>query len=201
MTWIEIISAVLGLTCVFLAGRNSKYNFWVGYAYNVFLFILFWRQHLYSAMLLQPVSFAINAFGHWRWTHPKAEERSAADESRLKVGRITKEQWPGLILIVCVFGAAWAMCLDWLPVKWPDVFQVDPSPWLDSYLLMFTLLAQYLSAQKCWECWIVWLVVNAANIVLYITSGLYLMPIVSGLYLANGIWSLVSWKKLFNKNE
>jgi hypothetical protein len=47
----------------------------------------------------------------------------------------------------------------------------------------------------------VWLLVNAANIVLYITSGLYLMPIVSALYLANGIWSLISWKKLFNKHE
>ena len=152
-------------------------------------------------MLLQPVSFAINAFGHWRWTHPKADERSASDESRLKVGHLTREQWPGLVLLVCVFGAVWAMCLDWLPVKWPGVFQVDPSPWLDSYLLMLTLLAQYLSAQKCWECWIVWLVVNAANIVLYIISGLYLMPIVSGLYLANGIWSLISWKKLFNKHE
>ena len=41
MTWVEIISAVLGLSCVFLAGRNSKYNFYVGYVYNIFLFVLF----------------------------------------------------------------------------------------------------------------------------------------------------------------
>ena len=41
MSWVEIISAILGLSCVFLAGRNSKYNFWVGYAYSIFLFILF----------------------------------------------------------------------------------------------------------------------------------------------------------------
>ena len=201
MTWIEIISAVLGLTCVFLAGRNSKYNFWVGYVYNIFLSILFWRQHLYSSMLLQPVSFGINAFGHWRWTHPRVGERSVSDEKRLKVCKVRRDQWPGLIMAICVFGAVWAMCLDWLPARWPAVFQVDPSPWLDSYLLMFTLLAQFLSAQKCWECWIVWMVVNIANIVLYISSGLYLMPIVSFLYLANGVWSLISWKKLFNKNE
>ena len=95
MTWIEIISAVLGLTCVFLAGRNSKYNFWVGYVYNIFLFILFWRQHLYSSMLLQPVSFAINAFGHWRWTHPRVGERSVSDEKRLKVCKVRRDQWPG----------------------------------------------------------------------------------------------------------
>ena len=77
MSWVEIISAVLGLSCVFLAGRGSKYNFWVGYVYNIFLFILFWRQHLYSAMLIQPVAFAINAWGHWRWTHPKEEEKNS----------------------------------------------------------------------------------------------------------------------------
>ena len=41
MTWVEIISALLGLSCVFLAGRNSKYNFFVGYVYNIFLFVLF----------------------------------------------------------------------------------------------------------------------------------------------------------------
>ena len=31
---IDLIASVLGLTCVFLAGRNSKYNFWVGYLYT-----------------------------------------------------------------------------------------------------------------------------------------------------------------------
>lgn len=192
MSWVEIISAVLGLSCVFLAGRNSKYNFYIGYVYNIFLFVLFLHNHLYSAMILQPVSLAINAFGHYRWTHPKEDERSAADSDRLKVGGLNKNQWSGLLLIVCVFGAVWAKVLE---------STSDPMPWLDSYILMFTLFAQYLSAQKCWECWIVWLVVNIANVILYISSGLYIMPVVSVLYIANGIWSLISWKKLYNNNE
>lgn len=201
MTWIEIISAVLGLSCVFLAGRNSKYNFYIGYLYNAFLFVLFLRSHLYAAMILQPISLCINAFGHYRWTHPKPEERSSADQKKLKVGRITKEQWPGLILIVCAFAAAWAMLLEWLPERWPNLFEPDPHPWLDAFLLMITLFAQWLSAQKCWECWIVWLIVNVANLILYLSSGLYIMPIVSTLYLVNGIWSLISWKKKYDKNE
>ena len=46
MSWIEIISAVLGLTCVFLAGRNSKYNFWVGYVYNEYLCHVHRREYL-----------------------------------------------------------------------------------------------------------------------------------------------------------
>lgn len=201
MTWIQIISAVLGLSCVFLAGRNSKYNFYIGYLYNAFLFWLFLSTHLYAAMLLQPISLAINAYGHYHWTHPKQEELSAADHKKLKIGKITKEQWPGLVMLVCVFGAAWAMLLDWLPKQWPMVFQPDPSPWLDAYILMITLFAQWLSAQKVWQCWIVWLIVNVANLILYISSGLYIMPIVSALYLINGVWSLISWKQKFNKNE
>ncbi len=82
---LELLSVIAGLTCVFLAGRNNKYNFWVGYLYNILLAMLFWQRHLYSAMLLQPISFCINAFGHWRWTHPHSGEESSFDNNSLKV--------------------------------------------------------------------------------------------------------------------
>lgn len=191
MQWTEIISALLGLACVVLAGRNSKYNFWVGYVYNVFLFFLFSRQHLYSAMILQPVAFAINAYGHWRWTHPREDERSKADASSLKVSRMSCQNWMVAAILIVVCGAAWASFLK---------ETADPSPWLDSYILMFTFLAQYMSACKKWECWFVWMLVNVANIVLYLRSGLYLMPVVSALYIINGVWALITWNKLY-KNE
>ena len=143
-------------------------------------------------MLLQPVAFAINIFGHWRWTHPRENELSI-DGNALKVSRMSKGGLAIALAIVACAGFVWSICLG--------KFTADPSPWLDSYILMFTFLAQYLSAQKRWECWIVWLIVNAANIVLYISSGLYFMPIVSALYLANGIWSLIGWKKKLAKGE
>ena len=63
VSFLELIGVIAGLTCVVMAGRNSKYNFWVGYLYNILLFTLFWQRHLYSAMLLQPIAFGINAFG------------------------------------------------------------------------------------------------------------------------------------------
>ena len=74
---LELLSVIAGLACVVLAGRNNKFNFWVGYVYNILLFILFWKRHLYSAMLIQPVAFVINAFGQWRWSHPREGEESA----------------------------------------------------------------------------------------------------------------------------
>lgn len=192
MNWWEIISAVLGLTCVFLAGRGKKANFYIGYIYNIFLFVLFWRQNLYSAMILQPVAFAINAFGHWRWTHPREDEVSASDGKSLKVSRLSLSHWMIAIGLILVCGAGWALFLN---------ETADPSPWLDSYVLMATFLAQYLSAQKKWECWIVWLVVNVANIALYISAGLFVMPVVSLLYLINGVWSLLTWRKMYKSES
>ncbi len=191
MNIFDIISAALGLTVVVLAGRRSKYNFWVGYAYNIFLFMLFWKQRLFAAMILQPVAFAINIFGHWRWTHPRAEERSGED-GLLKVSALGLRQVALLLAAVTVFGALWGYVLK----TWTS----DPLPWLDSYVLMITFLAQYLSAQKKWECWIVWIVVNVCNMTLYLKSGLVFMPMVSALYLINGVWSLYSWKKSY-ENE
>lgn len=193
MNIIDIISAVLGLSCVFLAGRGSKYNFWVGYIYNIFLFILFWKEHLVAAMVLQPVAFVINAYGHWHWTHPREEEKSVKDGKSLKVSRMSTGTLLTAVAAVIFLGTAWALVLK--------AETADPLPWLDSYILMMTFLAQYLSARKKWECWIVWMIVNVANCVLYIMSGLHFMPIVSALYLANGVWSLISWKKSYDNEQ
>ena len=159
MNWIDVISAVLGLTTVVLAGRNSKYNFWVGYAYNIFLFCLFWKQNLWAAMALQPVAFAINLYGHWRWTHPSAEETSARDGKSLKVSSVGVREW--IFSILLAIGGACGIIAMLLQTN-------DPAPVLDGSILALTFLAQWLSAQKKWECWVVWLLVNAGNLTLYI---------------------------------
>ena len=56
-----------------------------------------------------------------------------------------------------------------------------------------------MSSLKKWECWIVWLLVNITQIILHLSVGNVFMSIVSGLYLVNGIWSLVTWMKLYKK--
>ena len=86
---IDLLTSVVGLTCVFLAGRNSKYNFWVGYLYSLLLLLMFWNKNLYANLLLQPISLGINVLGHYRWTHPRKEEfgrqqRPESDHARME---------------------------------------------------------------------------------------------------------------------
>ena len=190
---IDLISSLLGLTCVFLAGRNSKYNFWVGYLYTAALFFLFWNKNLYASLLLQPVSLAINIMGHYRWTHPKEDEQSSQDSKSLKVSRLTPAA--AIICVVGTFTVAglWGWTLDRL-------FPADPHPYLDCIVTALILLAQLLSSLKKWECWVVWLLVNITQIILHISVGNVFMPIVCALYLINGLWSLWTWMKLYRKN-
>ena len=114
---IDLVSSILGLTCVVLAGRNSKYNFWVGYLYTAALFFLFWNRNLYASLLLQPISLAINILGHWRWTHPKKEEATAKGE--LKVSMLS---WPWRIMsisAVLLVAGLWGWILDSLSPQIP----------------------------------------------------------------------------------
>ena len=189
---IDLISSILGLTCVFLAGRNSKYNFWVGYLYTAALFFLFWNRNLYASLLLQPMSLAINVMGHYRWTHPKADEASSGDAKALKVTMLTWAERGYALLSIIVVASLWGWILDTL-------FPADPHPYLDTVVTVLILLAQLLSALKKWECWVIWLLVNITQLMLHISVGNVFMPIVSGLYLLNGLWSLSTWMKLYKK--
>ena len=196
---IDLLSAVVGLTVVFLAGRNNKYNFYVGYLYTALLFFMFWQKHLYANLILQPISLGINILGQYRWSHPrKGEETSSGD---LKV---TMLSWPwraGVVALVLTLALAWGWIMSQLGTKWfVGYFPANPLPYLDCVVTVLILTAQTLSALKKWDCWIAWLFVNIANLTLYLKAGLVFMPIVSCLYLINGVWSLFSWYRLYRKN-
>ncbi|MBP5483466.1 MAG: nicotinamide mononucleotide transporter [Bacteroidales bacterium] len=189
---IDLISSLLGLTCVFLAGRNSKYNFWVGYLYTAALFLLFMQRNLYASLLLQPVSLVINMLGHYRWTHPGPEETS--DGKTLNVSSLNWTWRIYCVAGVLIVAGLWGWSLDRL-------FPADPHPYLDSCVTVLILLAQLLSALKKWDCWIAWLLVNITQIALHLSVGNLLMSIVSALYLLNGLWSLYTWVKLYRKQK
>lgn len=190
--WLDLVSSLLGLTCVFLAGRGSKYNFWVGYLYTAALFFLFWQKNLVASLMLQPVSLGINIYGHYRWTHPKEGEASADKTGELKVSVLS---WPErciVLAIVLIVAVLWGWLLQRL-------FPADPHPYLDTIVTILILAAQFLSAQKKWDCWVAWIVVNVTQLILHLSVGNVFMPVVSTLYLVNSIISLVNWEKMYKR--
>ncbi len=196
---IEFISVISGLTCVYLATRTKVANFWIGYLYNILLFILFYQKGLYSSMLVQPVSFAINFFGHYRWTHPKKGEENSRHQ--LKISLLSNTQRLSFVAMIFILAAIWGTALTYLDNLWPDIFREARTPYLDAFITMTILTAQYLSAQKKLECWAAWFTVNTTNICLYILAGLIFMPIVSAGYLVLAFFGFSIWKKQWRSHN
>ncbi|MEA5004946.1 MAG: nicotinamide riboside transporter PnuC [Rikenellaceae bacterium] len=196
---IELISVVAGLTCVYLATKAKVANFWVGYAYNILLFILFYQKGLYSSMLVQPVSFAINFYGHYRWTHPRTGEQN--EKHQLKISVMPNKKRAYFLAQIVVLGAIWGTALTFLDNIWPTVFNEARTPYLDAVITVTILTAQYLSAQKRLECWGAWFIVNTTNITLYILAGLVFMPLVSAGYLILAFFGFSMWRKEWKSNN
>ena len=193
MNVFDIIAAALGLVCVFLAGRGSKYNFYVGYLYSAALFLLFWERNLLASLMLQPVSLVINAVGHYRWTHPREGEASSEKAGELKVTTLSPAGRVVAVATVFVVAAVWGLLLD-------NLFPADPHPYLDSCLTILILVAQTLSALKKWDCWVAWLFVNIVQLALHLSVGNICMSVVSALYLGNSILAIRQWIAKYRRN-
>lgn len=196
---LEFCSVILGLVTVFLAGRGKSYNYWFGYVYSTLLFFLFLQKHLYSSMILQPISLVIAIFGHYRWTHPKKGEENKKNE--LKVTLLTNKQRIFHVVLILVFAIVWGWMLSMLNVTWPETFPMARTPYLDALITASLLTAQYLSAQKKLDCWGAWLIVNTSNIILYLMAGLVFMPMVSGAYLIMAVLGFTGWRKEWKKEK
>jgi nicotinamide mononucleotide transporter len=193
ISWLEIFSTVSGLACVFLASRGRSANFFVGYLYTILLFLLFMQKHLYSSMLLQPVSLVLAIFGHYRWTHPKTGE-AKNQQQELRVTTLSNNRRIFHILLIISCGIVWGFILSKLGSIFPDL-KPARFPFLDATITMCILTAQYLSAQKKLECWAAWLVVNVTNLTLYLLSGLIFMPAVCVCYIVFAIAGIATWRR------
>ncbi len=197
---LECLSTVTGLLCVLFAVRGKVFNFWLGYAYNIFLFLLFYQLRLYSSMILQPISLVINFYGHYRWTHPGEDEKDGKD--RLKVTVFNNGERAVVLAIVLIFMFVWGYVLSRVDLWMPSLFANKASqPYFDAFILGTILMAQYLSAQKKLDCWGCWMTANVCNIILLSRNGLGIMPFVYAAYIILAIGGFLTWLKMYRKQH
>lgn len=188
MTPLEISANLFILVSVFLANRNSIHTWWTGIIATVLFGFLFFEVKLYADVTLQ-IFFTLTSFyGWWKWLNG-GNEKQQLPISRVKI--------PILLIFTAVavlltFGYGFVL------------FNLTDAsyPFIDSTVLFFSILAQFLLMERKLETWIFWIVVDLIAVPLFASKELYLTAVIYFAFLINAVWGLIHWIKIYRaQNE
>lgn len=176
------IAANAGATlAIVLAGRNSVHTWWTGMVGCALFALLFFQTKLYADVLLQGFFIASSALGWWYWRrgdHGEALAVAPADFRSLA--------WP------TVAGLAVAAAYGTLLLRFSDAY----APFVDSAVLLFSVIAQLLLMKRRIENWAFWLLVNTIAVPLYASRELYLTAALYACYWVHAIIAWIGWRRL-----
>lgn len=177
----EIAANVINALSIVLAGRNSVHTWWVGMVGCALFGAVFFGARLYADVTLQVFFIATSAVGWWTWRHGRPG-------GELPVRRVRPELALGLL----AWGAAVAGGYGWLLHRFTDAY----APFLDSVILAFSVLGQFLLMGRRYEAWWCWLLVNSLAVPLYFSRGLHVTAALYAAFWVNAVVALFRWRKL-----
>ncbi|MFM8617636.1 MAG: nicotinamide riboside transporter PnuC [Opitutaceae bacterium] len=177
----EIAGTLLGVIGVALMVRQNAWGWPVGLVQVVISAWVFLEAKLYSDVLLQGFFFAIQAYGWWNW------RKGSAGGDGPPVTRL------GTRAI-----AAWVVTGGVATLLWGEVMRrgTDAAlPHWDAFILIFSIVSQWLQARKRLENWAGWMAVNFVAVGVYWERDLRGFALLYLLFLAMAVWGHVSWRR------
>lgn len=181
MTSLEIAANAFTAVAIVLAGRNSVHTWWTGIIGCTLFGLLFAQSGLYADVVLQVFFVATSLLGWWRWLRGRAGAPLP----------VTHAGWRSLGWMVplgVVATAAYGALLHYYTNAY--------APFVDSGVLVFSVIAQLLMMGRRIESWPVWLLVNTIAVPLYASRELYLTAVLYAGFWVNAIVSWIWWRKL-----
>ena len=181
MSWFELAAAIITAFSIWLGTRQNIWYYPTGLVALAMYTWIYFQAKLYAESILQIVCLALMIYGWYEWLH------GGAHKSELPVTRTPRWAW----LAGMVFGVIGSAAVIAFQLRFTD----NPNPYVDSSILVFSLVAQWWTAQKWIENWVLWIVINTVSVPLYLVRELY--P-TAALYVA--LWVLAflgyfQWRK------
>lgn len=163
---------------ILLAGRNSVHTWWTGIVGGLLFGYVFFGARLYADVTLQ-VFFLVTSIDGWRrWQGGPVRELSVTRTQPLTLVKLTLAG----VVVVALYGL--------LLHRFTDAY----APFVDSAILAFSVLGQFLLMQRRIETWWCWLLVNTLAVPVYWQRGLHLTALLYAAYWVNALVSLRHWR-------
>lgn len=178
---LEIAANATVAASILLAGRNSVHTWWTGIIGCTLFGLLFHQARLYADVVLQGVFVLTSVIGWWQWL--RGDHGHALPITRMHL-RTLGWMLPAALLASFGYGL--------LLHTWTDAY----APFLDSAVLVLSVVAQLLMMRRKLESWWFWLLVNSIAMPLYASRGLHLTSVLYAVFWINALVSLRHWHGL-----
>ncbi len=177
----ELIATVAGFVCLILLVRQSIWNFPFAIVQVVLSGYVFYGQRLYSDVILQVFFVILNVYGWIHWLRPGRTE-TVLPVTRMSAAAIVR--WSVVTLVAT---AAWGAFAK---------YQLNAAaPFLDGFILVGSLVAQWLTARKKLESWWLWILVDFVAVPLYASRGLYFLAALFATFIVLCLLGLREWRQ------
>ncbi|MEO8382789.1 MAG: nicotinamide riboside transporter PnuC [Acidobacteriota bacterium] len=179
--WFELTAALITAWSIWLATREHIGYYPTGLVALAMYTRLFYEAKLYAESVLQIVCFALMVYGWYEWLH------GGANREELPVTRTPRWAWLAGV-VSGIIGSA-------LVIAFQLRFTDNPNPYVDSSLLVWSLVAQWMTARKWIENWIVWVIINTISIPLYVTRSYWITAVLYAVLWILAIDGYFKWRR------
>ncbi len=180
---LEVLAIILALLYVFWAAKGNLLCWPAAFLSSGIYVYLCFKAQLYPETLLQIFYLLFAIYGWKRW--------KITDNINTTKGKDYRKISGNTLSMVILIGLLFSFSIAW----YFDNFTKAALPYLDAPILVFSLLATWLVAEKIIENWYFWMVIDLAAAYLYYARAMELTAILYLFYVLLAIWGLQQWKK------
>lgn len=178
---LELAANAFTAVNIVLAGRNNIHTWWTGIVGTALFAVLYGQSRLYADVALQLFFVVTGIVGWWKWLRgDHGEPLPITHASWRQLGWTV----PAGVLATAAYGAVL------------HAFTRAYAPFLDSTVLVFSIIGQILMMQRRVENWAFWLLVNTIAVPLYFSRGLHLTALLYAGFWINAIVAWRNWRRL-----
>ncbi|MDO7874661.1 nicotinamide riboside transporter PnuC [Hymenobacter sp. ASUV-10] len=180
-TALEWAAVLTGFACVWLAARESLWNFPIAIVSCLLYVAIYHEAKLYSDRNLQGLFIGLSIYGWYEWLY------GGRNRTELHVTPTTSREW----LLGTVFAAAYTAGFGYYLQHYTDA----ALPYVDSFTTGVSLVAQFLLMRKRLENWLLWILVDLIYVPMLWMKQLYPTSLLYALYLGLATYGYLQWRR------
>ncbi|GGI23213.1 nicotinamide riboside transporter PnuC [Pedobacter mendelii] len=179
-SWLEWIAVITGFICIYLAAKESIWNWPISLISVTAYGFLFFKEAMYGDMTLQLYFLFTGFYGWYFWLSKKTEANKP-------ITLLTRKGWSIAIASIVIL----SLLLGWFMAKYTN----STVPYADGFCTSVSFIAQILLTRKVLQNWLLWVFADICYVPLFIYKHLNLSAILYFVLIAIAYKGYLDWKK------